>query len=112
MIHTKDRRTGVKQLRVRGFKNVAFCATLKVAGINLIRATAFSNRKNSGVPDPNTPVWPFLHFVHSCGGALNKFRGRLSALLEQIPLLPAHALQSLLSLRKRGALSYCGTIFP
>ena len=89
MIHTKDRRTGVKQLRVRGFKNVAFCATLKVAGINLIRATAFSNRKNSGVPDPNTPVWPYLHFVHSCGGALNKFRGRLSALLEQIRLLPA-----------------------
>ena len=90
-----DRRTGVKQLRVRGFKNVAFCATLKAAGINLIRATAFSNRKNSGVPDPNTLVWPFLHFVHSCGGALNKFRGRLSALLEQIPLLPAHTLQSL-----------------
>ena len=88
MIHTKDRRTGVKQLRVRGFKNVAFCATLKAAGINLIRATAFSNRKNSGVPDL-TPVWPFLHFVHSCGGALNKFRGRLSALLEQIRLLPA-----------------------
>ena len=90
-----DRRTGVKQLRVRGFKNVAFCATLKAAGINLIRATAFINRKNSGVPDPNTPVWPFLHFVHSCGGTLNKFRGRLSALLEQIRLLPAHTLQSL-----------------
>ncbi len=90
-----DRRTGVKQLRVRGFKNVAFCATLKAAGINLIRATAFINRKNSGVPDPNTPVWPYLHFVHSCGGVLNKFRGRLSALLEQIRLLPAHTLQSL-----------------
>ena len=98
-----DLRTGVKHLRVRGFKNVAFCATLKATRINLIRATAFSNRKNSGVPDSNTPVSPFLHFVHSCGGALNKFRGRLSALLEQIRLLPAHTLQSL-CLSENGAL--------
>jgi hypothetical protein len=54
-----DRRTGVKPLRVRGFKNVAFCATLKAAEINLIRATAFSNRKNSGIPDPIRPFGLF-----------------------------------------------------
>ena len=35
-----DRRTGVKQLRVRGFKAVRYCATLKAAGINLFRAAA------------------------------------------------------------------------
>ncbi|MCD6569503.1 MAG: transposase [Deltaproteobacteria bacterium] len=35
-----DRRTGVKQLRVRGFKAVRFCATLKAIGINILRATA------------------------------------------------------------------------
>ena len=35
-----DRRTGVKQLRVRGFKAVRFCATLKAAGINFLRAVA------------------------------------------------------------------------
>ena len=35
-----DRRTGVKQLRVRGFKAVRFCATLKAIGVNLFRATA------------------------------------------------------------------------
>ncbi|MDA3897128.1 MAG: transposase [Desulfobacteraceae bacterium] len=35
-----DRRTGVKQLRVRGFDSVRFCATLKAAGINILRAVA------------------------------------------------------------------------
>jgi len=35
-----DRRTGVKQLRVRGFKAVKSCAVLKAIGINLFRATA------------------------------------------------------------------------
>jgi hypothetical protein len=33
-----DRRTGVKRLRVRGFKAVRFSATLKAIGINLFRA--------------------------------------------------------------------------
>ncbi len=35
-----DRRTGVKHLRVRGFKAVRFCATLKAIGVNLFRAAA------------------------------------------------------------------------
>jgi len=35
-----DRRTGVKQLRVRGLQNVRFCAVLKAVGINIFRATA------------------------------------------------------------------------
>ena len=35
-----DRLTGVKHLRVRGFKAVRFCATLKAAGLNLLRAAA------------------------------------------------------------------------
>jgi hypothetical protein len=33
-----DRLTGVKRLRVRGFKAVRYCATLKAAGLNLLRA--------------------------------------------------------------------------
>jgi len=33
-----DRRTGAKRLRVRGFKAVRYCATLKALGINLLRA--------------------------------------------------------------------------
>lgn len=35
-----DRKTGVKQLRVRGLNAVRYCATLKAIGINLFRATA------------------------------------------------------------------------
>ena len=36
-----DRKTGVKRLRVRGLKAVRFCATLKAAGVNIMRAAAF-----------------------------------------------------------------------
>ena len=39
-ISAYEARTGVKQLRVRGFEAVRFCATLKAAGVNLFRATA------------------------------------------------------------------------
>lgn len=35
-----DRKTGGKHLRVRGFKTVRFCATLKAVGVNIFRATA------------------------------------------------------------------------
>lgn len=35
-----DRRTGVKQLRVRGLQAVRFCAVLKAVAINIFRATA------------------------------------------------------------------------
>jgi len=35
-----DRRTGVKQLRVRGLQAVRFCAVLKAVAVNIFRATA------------------------------------------------------------------------
>ena len=41
-----DRRTGVKHLRVRGFKAVRFCATLKAIGVNIFRATAVRRAAN------------------------------------------------------------------
>jgi hypothetical protein len=43
-----DRRTGVKHLRVRGFKAVRFCATLKAIGVNIFRATAVRKAVNNG----------------------------------------------------------------
>ena len=43
-----DRRTGVKHLRVRGFKAVRFCATLKAVGVNIFRATAVRKAVNNG----------------------------------------------------------------
>ena len=41
-----DRRTGVKRLRVRGFKAVRFSTTLKAIGINLFRAAAVRKAAN------------------------------------------------------------------
>ena len=35
-----DRRTGVKKLRVRGFRAVRYCAILKALGLNILRAAA------------------------------------------------------------------------
>jgi hypothetical protein len=43
-----DRRTGIKQIRVRGIKAVRFAATLKAAALNILRAGAFRKRKNKG----------------------------------------------------------------
>lgn len=48
-----DRKTGVKHLRVRGLAAVSFCATLKAAGINILRAVAFKNSENEGNPAQN-----------------------------------------------------------
>lgn len=44
-----DRRTGVKQLRVRGFQAVRFSATLKAIGINLFRAAAVRKAANHAI---------------------------------------------------------------
>ena len=46
-----DRRTGVKRLRVRGFKAVRFSATLKAIGINIFRAAAARKAANPGNTD-------------------------------------------------------------
>ncbi|MBI5848635.1 MAG: transposase [Nitrospirae bacterium] len=44
-----SRRTGVKQLRVRGLKAVTFAAVLKALGLNIFRAaTALRKKKNGG----------------------------------------------------------------
>jgi hypothetical protein len=45
-----DRKTGLKHLRVRGRAAVSFCATLKAAGINILRAVAFKNSENEENP--------------------------------------------------------------
>ncbi len=51
-----DRLTGVKNLRVRGFEAVRFAATLKAAGVNIVRAVAaLKARRRAGGPgiDPS-----------------------------------------------------------
>jgi hypothetical protein len=46
-----NRRTGIKQLRVRGLKAVRFCATLKAIGVNILRATAVRMAQNQDRTD-------------------------------------------------------------
>jgi len=42
-----DRKTGVKQLRVRGMAHVRYAAVMKLSGINIFRATRFRGAKKS-----------------------------------------------------------------
>ena len=61
-----DRRTGVKHLRVRGFKAVRFCATLKAIGVNLFRATAARravNRKKAPHGGALSPLTRAIYLV-------------------------------------------------
>lgn len=46
-----DRRTGVKRLRVRGFKSVRYCATLKALGLNILRAAMVMAAMLAGIPE-------------------------------------------------------------
>jgi hypothetical protein len=50
-----DRRTGVKRLRVRGFKAVRFSATLKALGLNILRAAAVMAAMLAAIPDKPGP---------------------------------------------------------
>jgi len=43
-----NKHTGVKHLKVKGFKAVRFCATLKAIGVNIFRVPAVRNAINSG----------------------------------------------------------------
>jgi hypothetical protein len=61
-----DRKTGLKQLRVRGLQAIRFCVHLKAAGVNLLRAAAFKfNKKGSPAPKkagPSRTNSPFFVF--------------------------------------------------
>jgi hypothetical protein len=61
-----DRKTGLKQLRVRGLQAIRFCVHLKAAGVNLLRAAAFRfNKKGAPSPQkagPSVAINPFLVF--------------------------------------------------
>ena len=58
-----DRRTGIKHLRVRGFKAVRFCATLKAIGINLFRATAVRKTANYDKAGINKAIATLNHVI-------------------------------------------------
>ena len=58
-----DRRTGVKHLRVRGFKAVRFCATLKAIGVNLFRAAAVRKAANYDKAGINKAIATLNHAI-------------------------------------------------
>ncbi|MFC1863979.1 transposase [Thermodesulfobacteriota bacterium] len=59
-----DRRTGVKHLRVRGFKAVRFCATLKAVGVNIFRATAVRKAVNNGKAAHGGVLPALMHAIY------------------------------------------------
>jgi len=61
-----DTRTGVKHLRVRGLKNVQYCARLKVVGVNIFRATAVRNARKRGKSTFKEPVIFVLRTLCNC----------------------------------------------
>jgi hypothetical protein len=58
-----DRRTGVKHLRVRGFKAVRFCATLKAVAVNILRATAVQRELDNTKPAPGRVLPALIHVI-------------------------------------------------
>ena len=67
-----DALTKVKRLRVRGFKAVRFCATLKAAGLNMLRAAMVRkarSRSQAGEKGRFSPFWVPFPFVKEriCG---------------------------------------------
>jgi len=91
-----DRRTGVKHLRVRGFKAVRFCATLKAIGVNIFRATAVRRAVNDdkaahgGVLSAQMHAVSVVkeHFLMACS-QLRKFFILFPRSYEHMPVMTA-----------------------
>jgi len=87
-----NRRTGVKQLRVRGLKAVRFCAVLKAVAVNIIRATVVKRaqtRHNEPGPTINPAQNDLMHvfkerFITCWGKAVAFFMTRPTILCFQL----------------------------
>ncbi len=72
-----DRKTGVKQLRVRGLVKVRFAAVLKAVGINIFRASRLrtaKNRINGGMALKNIILKLFKTGIDELCVAINQWR--------------------------------------
>ena len=81
-----DALTGVKRLRVRGFKAVRFCATLKAAGVNILRAARVRkarSRSQAGEKGRFSPLFVPFPFVKE------RTYGFLAAFFKILPLRPS-----------------------
>ena len=55
-----DALTGVKRLRVRRYKAVRYCATLKAAGLNILRAAAVAMGRKRAKDPAKGQIEPFF----------------------------------------------------
>lgn len=82
-----DKLTGVKQLRVRGLSAVRYCATLKAAGLNLLRATSVRKARRRSQGSETRFLLPFPFFKEQVKNILLGF-GRM--LLPKPPAADAY----------------------
>jgi len=60
-----DRMAKIKRLRVRGLPTVRFCAFLKAAGVNILRATKAKAARKAANPAPTGPFAPFTRPIYA-----------------------------------------------
>ena len=60
-----DRMTDIKRLRVRKLPAVRFCAFLKAAGVNILRATKAKAARKAANPAPTGPFAPFTRPIYA-----------------------------------------------
>lgn len=68
-----DRLTGVKHLRVRGFKAVRFCATMKALGINIYRIAAALRADKQAIQPENMLISPIKVMISVFSGKFSSF---------------------------------------
>lgn len=77
-----DRKTGVKQLRVRGKTAVSLAAVLKATGINILRASAFKNRTSRDDSPPRKDNLAGMGFNFDLRGILSTVRNYFGGFYE------------------------------
>ena len=81
-----DRLTGVKRLRVRGFKAVSFAAVMKAVAVNIARAVAVQ-RARAGATAPESG--PCAGAKRVCQNIKEQFCGIFGSLSRWISIKPA-----------------------
>ena len=88
-----DKKTGIKNLRVRGFRAVRFAAVLKAAGLNVLRAAAvLKARKKKDRPGDGAASGLFsfvLSVKERLKSAFGRFKKKFSVFFRKNELRPA-----------------------
>ena len=73
------RKTGLGDLRVRGKTAVSFAVTMKLTGINILRAATFKNQQKKPIPAEEVTKSALNQFVSGLAGHLRIIKERLSS---------------------------------